>query len=132
MTKAYICYEDGTPSEAQTFTDRESLVKALTDALDMFESHYEGSSDLAVREFHCTFSSPSGLGIPVKQKTWEKNDDKSFLVEKNLKLESENYYKVPRNYCSKDCNSCKTTCHKKNKGYYDKSMSDYCEKDFEV
>lgn len=133
-TKAYICYEDGTPSEAQTFTSKEDLVKALTDALDMFEAHVSGTSDLRVKEFHCTFSIPKYYPSKWKQ-TWDKIDERGYKVSKDMNKEREDQYKLFKHLKNDllfkmDCSKCNTKC-RKNK-YYDESMADYCEPDFEV
>jgi hypothetical protein len=129
-TKAYICYEDGTPSEAQTFTSKEDLVKALTDALDMFEAHVTGTSDLRVKEFHCTFSAPKYY--PDKNKTWDmvKKTDWKDKVKKFNNLFKDSDKSINLNKFKMDCSNCNKKCRKSK--YYDESMSDYCEPDFEV
>lgn len=131
---AYICYDDGTPSEAQTFTDKDGLVKALTDALDMFDSHESGSTDAEVKEFHCTFIRPKYKKL--ENSVWDKFDERSYKKDKEMKkYVTKDKYEFPKslmNPCSfkMDCGKCNKKCDKNR--YYDKSMDDYCEHDFEV
>ena len=130
---AYICYNDGTPSEAQTFTSKEELVKALTDALDMFDGYNSGSSDLEVKEFHCTFINPHY--VPSRSRIWDKIDERGYKVSKDMNKEREAQYKLLKNLDNDllfkmDCSKCNNKCRKSK--YYDDSMADYCEPEFEV